>query len=388
MPDLTMVVPTLNERRNLVPLLSALEKALEGIDYEVIFVDDDSVDGTAEAARQLAQSNLRVRALQRIGRRGLASAVVEGMMAASSPYLGVIDSDLQHDERILPAMLKRLKEEHLDLVIATRHTEGGDMGEMPRHRVALSRLGQSLSAMICRTRLSDPMSGFFVLTRSYLDEVVHSLSNTGFKILLDLVASSRRPVMFAEVGYTFRPRLHGESKLDIVVSVEYLELIADKLVRGLVPVTYMMFAGAGSIGVVAHLVLVRGLQTLPGQTLESAQLISSCLAIGVNFLLNNQLTFRSAKLSGRRIWTGLLIFYLACSVGLFLNLRVFDALQRVSVPWYLATVAGLAVGSVWNYWMSAMFVWQIRRRRRLYRSSLHALPRQRPIADPQEERSL
>ncbi len=363
MPELSIVVPTLEERENLAPLIEGLATVLGGIDYEVIFVDDDSADGTAAAARELAQRNSRVRVIQRIGRRGLASAAVEGMLASSAPYLAVMDCDLQHDESILPAMLAKLRHSSLDLVVASRDTEGG-MDAMPAHRRALSRLGRRLSTLICSTDLSDPMSGYFVLTRPYLDEVAHSLSGTGFKILLDLTVSARRPVKLAEIPYRFRPRLHGQSKLDIVVAVEYLALVADKLVGDFVPPSYVVFACAGSVGILAHLAVVQLLRLFLGTTLERAQLISSLIVIAVNFLLNNQFTFRSARLRGVHLVAGMLVFYIACSIGLFLNLRVLDTLTSVSVPWYLAAAAGLAVGSVWNYWISSMFVWQVRRRRR------------------------
>ncbi len=362
MPELSIVVPTVEERANLAPLLDLLEMAVAGIDYEVIFVDDDSDDGTSDAARAIAQRNPRVRVLQRVGRRGLASAVIEGMLASSSPYLAVMDCDLQHDETILPAMLEKLKREQLDLVVATRHIEGGSMGSMSPWRVAVSRFGQYLSALISRTELSDPMSGYFVLTRAYLDEVAHSLSGIGFKILLDLVVSSHRPVRLGEVPYKFRPRLHGRSKLDILVSVEYIELLADKLVGDFLPASYVVYGVAGSIGILAHLALVRLLRMLPDVSLERAQLVSSILVIAINFVLNNKLTFRRARLSGWRFVSGLLAFYLGCSVGLFLNLRVLDYLTGLAVPWYLAAAAGLIVGSVWNYWMSSLFVWQVRRR--------------------------
>lgn len=362
MPELTIVVPTLEERENLPAFLAALESALAGIDYEVIFVDDDSPDGTAGLARRIAQHDRRVRILQRIGRRGLSSAVLEGMMASSAPYLAVMDSDLQHDESILPAMLKKLRDEHLDLVVATRLCPGGSMGEMPAYRRRLSEWGRSLSALICRTRLSDPMSGYFVVTREYVGEAARRLSGTGFKVLLDLVVSARRPLRFAEIPYRFRPRRHGQSKLDIVVAVEYLELLADKLVGDFVPASYVVFGCAGAIGVVVHLAAVRVLRRVPGFTLDQAQFISSTVVIGINFLLNNRWTFRSARLRGRRLVAGMALFYAACSVGLFLNLGVLNHLTGLSVPWYAAAAAGLAVGSVWNYWMSAMFVWQVRRR--------------------------
>jgi len=304
-----------------------------------------------------------VRVVERIGRRGLASAAVEGMLASSAPCLAVMDCDLQHDESILPAMLDKLRGSRLDLVAATRLTEGG-MDAMPPHRRALSRLGRRLSALICSTALSDPMSGYFVLTRAYLDEVAHSLSGTGFKILLDLVVSARRPVRLAEVPYRFRPRLHGRSKLDIVVGLEYLALVADKLVGDYVPVSYVIFGCAGSVGILAHLAFVHLLRLIPGASLERAQLISSAIVIALNFWLNNHFTFRSARLHGKSLFIGLLAFYAACSIGLFLNLRVLEYLTNLSVPWYLAAAAGLVVGSVWNYWISSMFVWQVRRRRR------------------------
>src|SRR5260370_882333 len=205
-PELAVVLPTYNERENIRSVLSALEQALEGLDYEVVIVDDDSDDGTAAVARHLAQSDSRIRVIQRINRRGLASACVEGMMASSAAYLAVMDSDLQHDERILPDMLRKLKDENLDVVIGSRNACGGSMGTLAGQRVALSQFGKKVGKLATHTDVSDPLSGFFVVDRRFLEEVVRSLSLTGFKILLDMLATSRRPVEAGEVGYTFRPR--------------------------------------------------------------------------------------------------------------------------------------------------------------------------------------
>jgi len=235
------------------------------------------------------------------------------------------------------------------------------MGEMVAPRRKLSEWGRRLSSLICRTNLSDPMSGYFVVTRAYVDEVARRLSGTGFKVLLDLVVSARRKVRVGEVPYVFRPRLHGTSKLDILVAVEYLELLADKVVGDFIPATYVMFALAGAIGVFVHLCVVNLLEGIAGLGLRQAQTASSILVMGLNFVLNNQLTFRSARLRGRRFLMGLALFYTACSVGLSLNLHVLNYL-RPFVPWYVAASAGLAVGSVWNYWVSSIFVWQVRRR--------------------------
>ena len=199
MAELAIIVPTYNERKNLIPLLGGLAQALAGIDYEVIIVDDDSRDSTAAAARYLAQNDTRIRVLQRIGRRGLSSAAVEGMLAASAPFLLVMDADLQHDERVIPSMLEKIKSERLDVVVATRNAEGGSMGDFAAERVGLSKAGRFLSSMVCRTAVSDPMSGFFVVRTEYFHRVVHNLSCVGFKILVDLLASARGPVRVGEV---------------------------------------------------------------------------------------------------------------------------------------------------------------------------------------------
>ena len=361
MPELAVIVPTYNERSNVVPMVTALDQALAGIDYEVIFVDDDSPDGTADEVRAIASRTPRVRLLHRINRRGLASAAVEGMMSSSADYLAVMDGDLQHDERILPQMLARIKAEHLDLVVGTRYS-GGSMGDFAPNRVALSNLGRRLSMWVCHAALSDPMSGYFVVSRPWLMGVVRSLSTVGFKILLDLVASSDRPVRFAEIAYTFRKRVHGESKLNLLVGLEYLELLLDKRIGDWIPVRYAMFGIVGTIGVAAQLALV-GLFLETGIfQFRDAQLYSSLLVILLNFVLNDRFTFRSRRLRGWRWPLGLVVFAIGCSIGVFSNLRVAGTLRQLGVGWLPASAAGILIGSVWNYAVSSVFVWRVNRR--------------------------
>ena len=361
--ELAIIVPTYNERGNLVPLLGLLAEGLSGIDYEVVIVDDDSTDSTAAAARSLAQQNQRVRVLQRIGRRGLASAVVEGMLATSAPFLLVMDADLQHDERIIPSMLQKIKSEALDVVIATRNAEGGSMGEFTAERVGLSKLGRFLSSMVCKVDVSDPMSGFFLVRAEYFHRVAHRLSCVGFKILVDLLASTPGPVRVGEVGYRFGCRIHGESKLDILVGLEYLELLLHKLTRGMIPVSYLLFGLMGSLGVCCNFLLAALFSYSFHLDFKSAQFDGAIITIALNFLLNNQLTFRSAKLHGRSLLKGLAIFYLCCSVGLFAQLTVATSLHASGINWVAATLAGIGVGSLWNYSTAVLFVWQVRRRR-------------------------
>jgi len=201
--ELAVIVPTFNEHDNVPELLLALERALEGIEWEVVFVDDDSSDATADEVRALAASHSRVRCVQRIGRRGLASACVEGILATSAPYVAVMDADMQHDETILPRMLARLKSEGLDVVVGSRYVDGGGLGSWDAGRARISRLATRLARRVVPAELTDPMSGYFVMTREAFMGAVRQLASLGFKILVDLFASSPRPLRFAEVGYTF-----------------------------------------------------------------------------------------------------------------------------------------------------------------------------------------
>jgi dolichol-phosphate mannosyltransferase len=361
MPELAVVIPTFNEIENVQPVAAAVFSALEGIDCELIFVDDDSPDGTARQVLELSRANPRVRLVHRINRRGLSSAVVEGMMASNAPYLAAMDGDMQHDETVLPEMLRRLRTGDVDLVAGTRHREGGSMGELAWARGALSQLGRRLSALVCHADVSDPMSGFFALRRDYLDEVVRRLSCVGFKILVDLLASSKRPVRIQEVGYTFRKRLHGQSKLDLVVGLEYLELLLHKLVGEWIPVRYALFGMIGAIGVVAQLVLMGFLLYFGRLTFDTAQVTSSLLVIGLNYAGDNRITFRHRRLRGWHWVSGLALFALACSLGLYLNLRVASGLSAMGVRWILASLAGILIASVWNYSVGAILVWRINR---------------------------
>lgn len=356
--ELSVIVPTFNERGNVELLLQRLEAALQHTVYEVVFVDDDSPDGTAELVRQIARTSPRVRVIQRIGRRGLASAGLEGMLSSSAPYLAMIDADLQHDETVLPAMLDKIRTGEYDLVVGSRNIEGGGMGEFARERVALSDLGRRVSLLISKHRLSDPMSGFFMLTRSFFNEVMRHTTGTGFKILLDLVASSPRPVRLAEVPYTFRLRHHGESKLDLNVAVEYLYLIADKLVGAWLPIRFVLFCLVGAAGVAVHLGVLWLLYRRLDYSFSTAVLVAIAIATVGNYLLNNVLTYRDRRRRGLSLLTGLLWFALACSVGSLSNYALAKFLLERGVWWPIAGICGLAVGSVWNFGATSIMTWR------------------------------
>jgi dolichol-phosphate mannosyltransferase len=361
-PELAVIVPTLNERDNVEPLLAQLAVALDGLAWEAVFVDDDSQDGTWTLLQDLQRRLPHVRALRRIGRRGLASACIEGMLASSAPYLAVIDADLQHDETILPTMLATLKARRLDLVVGTRFAPHGSVGQLSRGRLLISRLGRLLSRAVSRADLSDPMSGYFVVHRDFLEETVRRLSGHGFKILLDLFASSPRRVRFAEVPYRFRQRQHGRSKLDAPVLLEYVTLIGDKLLGRYVPVRFVIFVLVGLFGLVIHLAILGLCFRIFEIQFYYSQVIATLIAMTTNFNLNNVFTYRERRLRGLSLLWGHLSFYLICSIGAIDNIQAAQLLFELRVPWALAGALGAIVGAVWNFGVSSSFTWRRRDR--------------------------
>lgn len=355
--ELSIVVPTYNERQNVEPLIDAVANALQGIEWEVIFVDDDSPDGTADWVRTISHDNERVRCIQRIDRRGLSSACIEGMLSSSAPYVAVMDADLQHDESILPKMLEVLKSEGLDLVVGTRYKKGGSTGELASNRVFLSKLATQVSRLILKTPLSDPMSGFFMLDREYLEKIVHRLSGKGFKILLDIFASSEGETRFSEVPYKMRSRALGDSKLDAMVLWEYALLLIEKTVGRIIPFRFIMFVGVGLTGLVFHLLILGVLFNYLGVSFYVSQAVATVVAMTNNFVINNLFTYRDQRLHGWRFLTGLLSFYAACSIGAVINIQLAEFVFEHGVPWWISGAIGALAGSVWNYAITSTFTW-------------------------------
>jgi dolichol-phosphate mannosyltransferase len=359
-PELAIIIPTLNERDNVPIVVERLNRVLAGISWEAIFVDDDSPDGTADAVRTVGRRQGNIRCLQRLGRRGLSSACIDGILASAAPYAAVMDGDLQHDENLLPVMLAKIKAERLDIVIASRHIKEGGVGEWQKSRIMISDVAGRLGRLVVKADLSDPMSGFFVIKREAFSEAMRALSGQGFKILLDLFASSPRKLAFAEVPLNFRPRLHGESKLDAMVAWEYLMLLLQKLVGPVFPVRFVLFALIGALGVGTHLLTLWFGTHVLLVGFAIAQTAATMVAMTGNFLLNNLFTYRDRRLRGRRLWTGLVSFYAVCGAGAAANVGVASHLVYGQTSWWLAGLAGAAVSVVWNYAMSSIFTWSPR----------------------------
>ena len=356
--ELSIVIPTFNERGNIVPLIRRLRTALAGIDWEVIFVDDDSKDKTLRIVRDLSLRDRRIRGIRRIGRRGLAGACLEGMLSSSAPIVAVMDADLQHDETKLAAMFKIIREKDADLVVATRYDgEGSSLDGFTRFRQAGSRVAIKLAQRLLNVQTTDPMSGFFMIRRAVVEAAAPRLSQQGFKILLDILASTHQPLQIAEVPYVFQPRIHGESKLDASVVLEYAGLLASKASNDLLSTRMFLFCLVGSIGVVVHLVMLR-LMLTTGISFAGAQTGAMLAAVACNYTLNNALTYRDRRRRGRRFFSGLLLYALLCSVGIMAGVGVSSLFYAQQPKWWLDGLAGAIIGAGWNYVTSSMITWR------------------------------
>ncbi len=358
--DLAVVIPTFNERKNVPLLVAKLDAALQGLAWEAIFVDDNSPDGTADAARELGRTDRRVRVIQRIGRRGLSSACIEGMCATAAPLVAVIDGDLQHDEAILPGMVKALHDDaSLDLVIGSRFVDGGGTGDWDTDRVAKSALATRISRAVLKADLRDPMSGFFMIRTATVRELTPNLSAIGFKILLDLMTTSPHALKFVELPYTFRTRSEGESKLDHVVAMEFLIALYDRMFGHFIPVRFVMFSVIGAIGVGVHMAVLALAMFGLSIPFLTGQIIAAVAAMTFNFFVNNALTYRDRRLKGaRQLVDGWISFCAVCSIGLIANVGVAGFLHDFrDGGWAASAMVGVLIGAVWNYALSSRFVW-------------------------------
>jgi dolichol-phosphate mannosyltransferase len=228
-------------------------------------------------------------------------------------------------------------------------------------------VGARISTAVCRSEVSDPMSGYFALTRSYFDGAVRRLSGIGFKILVDLLASNPRRPRVQEVPYHFRNRIHGTSKLDINTGIEYFLLIADKMLGDIAPARFIGFIVVGSIGVVLNLAVVTLAYRRLGMPFIQAQAVATLFAMVSNFFINNATTYRDIRLRGWRILTGLVAYCIVCTFGAVANIAVAQFLVDRGVAWYLAAIFGLMIGSVWNYGATYAFTWRMLRSRAVRR---------------------
>ncbi len=364
---LSVVVPTYNESKNIHEMVNRLDAALKGILWELIFVDDGSPDGTADIVRAIAREDRRVRLISRHNRRGLASAVIEGALAASADIVAVMDGDLQHDESVLPDMYRQVRDGEADLVSASRFLlADGAKGLSSAKRAAISNNGIKLSNLIFKLDMTDPLTGFFVVRRDVVRRALPDLSELGFKVLMDLIVSARPRPRVVEVPFRFRERKHGASKLDNRVMYEFFLFFIEKRISSILPLParFISFAFINSIGILVHLaVLFPALLLLgnrgAGDGFVSAQLVATFVAMGFNYTVNNLVTYSDRQLRGAKFYFGFLVFATLCSVGILGNVGVASVLHEdyPTLSVFIPAVAGALITVVWNYVATNAFVW-------------------------------
>lgn len=357
-PELTIVVPTRNERENIALLVEKLKPILDGICWEVVFVDDDSPDGTHRAVKALAAMDPRIRCIRRVGRRGLSGACIEGILSSAAPFVAVMDADLQHDEAILPEMLEALRK-GADLAVGTRYSGDGSASEgFSALRHWGSETATRLAKQLLRIDISDPMSGFFMIRRSRVEAMAKSLSQEGFKLLLDIFVSSPERLKTVEIPFSFRERHACASKLDSLVVVQFASFLASKATGGLLPPRFLMFALVGATGVAVHLSALWLLTTV-NYRFELSQLLATVIAMTYNFTVNNAFTYRDKRLHGMAFVTGLLSFYLVCSFGTLANVSVASFVYGLDPGSPLfAGFTGAIMSVVFNYAATKALTWR------------------------------
>jgi dolichol-phosphate mannosyltransferase len=358
-PELSVIVPTFNERANIPILVERLSRLLAGCDWEILFVDDNSPDGTAAAARGIGEGDSRIRCIRRIGRRGLAGACLEGMLASQARYVAVMDADLQHDESLLLPMLENLRAGRADLVVASRYLDGGSNAGLSKQRSRVSRWSNLLVRSLLGIELTDPMSGHFMIRRDAFEALAPTISSQGFKILLDMLASAGGHLRTMELPSDFRQRQHGESKLDSKIALDFAALVTAKLTNDAVSARFLLFCLVGLTGIAVHLSILSVLFAA-ALSFGTAQALATIGAIAWNFVLNNLFTYRDQRLTGWHFLTGLVRFQVICAIGAISNVGIATWIYDYDSTWWIAGLGGALVGTVWNFVVSAAFVWRQR----------------------------
>ena len=357
----SIVLPTYNERGNIEPLLEQLLPLQQHYNLEILVVDDDSVDGTAELVRRLAHTEPRLRLIRRVGRSGLASAIKEGLLDATGDVAVVMDSDGQHEPASVRRAIDTLVQGDLDLVIGSRfHPEAEILGLSGRRERGSSWANASARFSLPRgyAGLSDYMSGFFALRLEAVLPLIRAVDVNGFKFLYELLAVSKGRLRTAEVPLSFQPRTYGSSKLDLAIFWDFLISILHSLSLRLLPRRAISFGLVGVSGVAVQLVVTQLLMAGVRLRFEQALPVAVVVAASPNYLINNALTFRFQRLRGLKLLQGLLKFLLVASLPVLANVGLASAFYSfVARDTLWAQLAGILVVFVWNYAASSRFVW-------------------------------
>ena len=356
---LSVVLPTYNERANVEPIAAELLPLQDHFALEILFVDDDSADGTAEEVRRLAHLHPAVRLIRRVGRAGLSSAIKEGILDATGDLIVVMDCDGQHEPATVETAVHQLLDSGADLVVGSRFHPEARIHGLSDQRERNSTWANAVArfSLPAYRRLTDYMSGFFVLRPEAVLPLVRRIDVNGFKFLYELLSLSGGRLKVQEVPLRFQPRIAGDSKLDLAIVWDLGVSILHTLLWRSVPRRAISFALVGAIGVLVQLAMNRLLMGL-GLGFEQALPPAVVVAATSNYLINNALTFRFQRQRGAALVRGLLKFLVVASLPVLANVGVASAFYRlVDRDTFWAQLAGIVVVFVWNYAASSRFVW-------------------------------
>ncbi|HEX79403.1 MAG TPA: glycosyltransferase family 2 protein [Dehalococcoidia bacterium] len=366
----SLIVPTYNEHDNIAPLVERIHCALSPRDYEILFIDDDSTDGTADAASSLLEK-YPVRVIVRKDKKGLASAVVDGLNHINGDVIAVMDADLQHPPEVLPGLLKAITEEDADVAIGSRYVPGGGCQGWSLTRKIISRGAIFIAHLLlpATRKVKDPMSGFFAFRRNVVKDA--RLNPSGFKILLEILMMGRFNRV-AEVPFIFVTRERGESKLNARQQLDYLKHIYSLMRRTGELTRFIKFCLVGGSGVIVNYglywILTRFAGFTPIDDMAAGGITSGNLAMAIsietsiitNFLLNNYFTFADRKVrKAGAFFRALLNFNLICIIGGLIQIGVANLFAVVfGVNDLIAVLAGIAVATLWNYFLNNWLTWK------------------------------
>lgn len=355
--EVSVILPTYNEAANISLIIPRLEAVLGSFAYEILVMDDNSPDGTYELAERLAAANPHVRAVRRISNRGLSQAVSEGFSIAKGQCMLVMDADMQHDETVIPEFIRRFRE-GAELVVGTRKALGGGIENWSYLRRFISWGATRVAAIFLPRMCSDPMSGFFAIHRSLYNRIAPQINPRGFKILLEILARSPGAPI-AEVGYTFRPRQHGESKLTASIALAYLVALYDLRFGKLLPLRFVKYALVGFSGIFINALGFWLARHSLGMRDSQALILAILASIASNFFLNNLFTFSDRKLTGvGAILRGYLKYNFVCLGGAFINYAITMNLRNeFAINIDAANLLGVAVATLWNYFINLNLTW-------------------------------
>ncbi len=354
--NLSIVTATLNESENIEKLYTEIYKSLKNtnISWELIFVDDNSTDDTVKKIDSLQKNYENVFLIRRFDKRGLSSALLQGALSSKSKYIVFMDADLQHNPKYIQNLFEKIKNSNANVVSASRFLTKNDFLNKKRYKASI--IVNKILEKLTKIKFTDILTGYFIIEKDFLLQNINKLSKTGFKILLDIILSSKENVVFREIAFNFEPRYKGKSKLNNKVLIDFIYLLLDKYFGKLIPARYIIFSFIGLIGAIFQIFIIYALFQLLG--FNTSLFLGIIFAMTLNFTLNNEFTYSDLKLRGLKFFIGLSKFYFFCSFGALFNFLTAKNLYENFNTFYIAILLGAFVGSVWNYYMNTSFNWK------------------------------